>query len=133
MLVGHSVGCQAVLHYLQSLPLGMHVASTVCVAGWWTVDEPWGSIEPWIHCGHDDGRIAAAAGTIHVLLSDNDPFTADSVANAAQWRARLGAQVRLVPGARHFNGAQEAAIYDVLRAVAMETGRRVVVPDGQES
>jgi len=56
-----------------------------------------------------------------VLLSDNDPFTADSAANAALWRARLHAQVRLVPGARHFNGAQEPAVYDALRAVALET------------
>ncbi len=131
VLVGHSIGCQAVLHYLQSLPPGMRVASTVCVAGWWTVDEPWESIEPWIRYEHDDSRIASAAGTIHVLLSDNDPFTADSVANAAQWRARLGAQVRLVPGARHFNGAQEAAVYDVLRAVAMETSPRGVEPAGK--
>jgi hypothetical protein len=96
VLVGHSVGCQAVLHYLESLPPGMQVSSTVCVAGWWTVDEPWESIAPWIRYEHDDGRIIAAAGTIDVLLSDNDPFTADSVANAALWWARLRARVRLV-------------------------------------
>jgi sugar/nucleoside kinase (ribokinase family) len=66
------------------------------VAGWWTVDEPWESIAPWIRYEHDDGRIIAAAGTIDVLLSDNDPFTADSVANAALWWARLRARVRLV-------------------------------------
>lgn len=132
VLVGHSVGCQAVLHYLQSLPLGMHVASAVCVAGWWTVDEPWESIEPWIRHEHDDSRIVAAAGTVHLLLSDNDPFTADSVANAAQWRTRLHARVRLVPGARHFSGAQEPAVSDMLRTVATETGHGEVEPNGQE-
>ncbi len=121
VLVGHSVGCQAVLHYLESLPTGARVSSTVCVAGWWTVDEPWESIELWIRTEHDDDRIIAAAGSIHVLLSDNDPFTADSVANAALWRSRLRAQVHLVPGAGHFNGAQEPAVYDALRAVALET------------
>jgi predicted alpha/beta hydrolase family esterase len=131
VVVGHSVGCQAVLHYLQSLPVGMHVASTVLVAGWWTVDEPWESIAPWLRYEHDDGRIIAAAGAIHVLLSDNDPFTADSLTNAALWRTRLHARVHLVPGPGYFNRAQEPAVCSVLRAVAMETDSREDEPHWQ--
>jgi len=38
LLVGHSVGCQALLRYVASLPLGTNVGGLVAVAGWFSVD-----------------------------------------------------------------------------------------------
>ena len=120
VLVGHSVGAQAVLHFLASLPQGCQVASAVFVAGWWDVDQPWDSIRPWIAHTHDCQQIRRAAKSIHVLLSDNDPFTADHETTAALWRLRLGATVQLIPAAKHFNGAVEPAVYECLSLVAAE-------------
>ncbi len=120
ILVGHSVGAQAVLHFLASLQPGQQVASAVFVAGWWDVDEPWDSIRPWIAHRHDYQQIISAAKSMHVLLSDNDPFTADHVANAELWRSRLGATVHLVPQAKHFNGTVEPAVLECLFLVAAE-------------
>ena len=51
-----------------------------------------------------------------VLLSDNDPFTSDFRENGRLWTERLGAEVVLVPGARHFNASQEPAVLDALRS-----------------
>lgn len=111
LLVGHSVGCQAVLRFLGTLPEGPSVRGFVAVAGWFTVDEPWDSIRPWV-----ETPIAPARVPMHVLLSDNDPFTRDHADNASRWEA-LGARVTTVPGAKHFNGAEEP---EVLEAVAQE-------------
>lgn len=107
ILVGHSVGCQAVLHFLAGLPDSTTVRGTLCVAGWWSVDEPWESIRPWIEDSPDPEPVRASCGELRVLLSDNDPFTADAAANRRLWQERLAATVEIVPGAEHFNRPQE--------------------------
>ncbi|MCB9527205.1 MAG: alpha/beta hydrolase [Myxococcales bacterium] len=129
LLVGHSVGCQAMLRFLAARPAGVAAAGTVCVAGWWSVDAPWPSIVPWIEAPLAFERVRAAAGRVTVVLSDDDPFTADHAANAALWVERLGAAVRLVPGGRHFNGAVEPAVlaaladYGVAGSPTYQSGR----------
>jgi serine hydrolase len=110
VLVGHSVGCQAALHFLAGLPASTRVRGTFCVAGWWSVDEPWESIRPWIENPPDLGRVRASCGQVRVLLSDNDPYTADVAANGRLWQERLGAVVDVVPGAGHFNRSEEARV-----------------------
>ena len=124
ILVGHSVGCQALLHYLAALAPAPAPAPgeappgprrLLCVAGWWTVDEPWPSIRPWIDATHDWERLRAnTGGGVTVLLSEDDPFTSDWRENQATWERRLDAEVRVIPGGRHFNAAEEP---DVLRLV----------------
>ncbi|PRP96483.1 RBBP9/YdeN family alpha/beta hydrolase [Enhygromyxa salina] len=127
LLVGHSVGCQALLRYLAELrasdsggggdserPVGPE--HLLCIAGWWVVDEPWPSIRPWI-----DTSIALpslqsnTAGGVTVLLSSDDPFTSDWRTNKATWEQRLDADVRVIQAGRHFNGAQEPAVLQLVR------------------
>ncbi len=115
VLMGHSVGCQTVLRYLATLPPGQVIEGALLVAGWWDVDKPWDTLLPWIQTPVDLERVRAAARRFVVLLSDNDPFTSDHAGNRRLWEERLGAQVVLVPGARHFNAAQEPAVLDALR------------------
>jgi uncharacterized protein len=116
VLLGHSVGCQAVVRYLATLPPGSTVEGVLLVAGWWSVDNPWDSLRPWMDTPVDLARVRAAARRFVVLLSDNDPFTSDFRENGRLWTERLGAEVVLVPGARHFNAAQEPAVLDALRS-----------------
>ncbi len=115
VVMGHSVGCQTVLRYLETLPRGSQVEGVLLVAAWWSVDNPWDSLRPWTDRMLDLERIRAAAGRVVVLLSDNDPFTSDFRENARLWEERLGAQVQLVPGAKHFNGTHEPAVLEALR------------------
>jgi predicted alpha/beta hydrolase family esterase len=113
VLVGHSVGCQAVVRYLATAPAD-HVAGVLLVAAWWAVDQPWPAIQPWIETPIDLDRVRAAAPYFRVLLSSDDPFTGDQAANGGEWEEQLDARVTVVPNAGHFNGRQEPA---VLRAV----------------
>ena len=114
VLVGHSVGCQAILHFLSSLPAPLHVKGVLCVAGWWQVDDPWERILPWLEGPPNLARVRAGCGFVGVLLSDDDPFTADAAANRRLWEARLGATVEVVPGAEHFNHEREPQVLSAL-------------------
>jgi predicted alpha/beta hydrolase family esterase len=115
--LGHSVGCQAVLRFLEQSSDNARVAGVLCVAGWWTVDRPWDSIRPWIETPMDLDRVRRVGQRFSVLLSDDDPFTADWRENERQWRERLGADVRCVPGGKHFNAAEEPAVLAALYAL----------------
>jgi hypothetical protein len=115
VIVGHSVGCQAVLRALAELPEGVHVAGALCVAGWFWTDSPWDSLIPWIDTPFDLARAQDAANNhIVVVLSDNDPHTSDWRANGAAWQEKLGAEVVLVPGGQHFNGPKYPIILQTL-------------------
>jgi predicted alpha/beta hydrolase family esterase len=116
VLVGHSVGCQAILRWLSRLPDGVSVRGVLCVAGWWTVDRPWPTLRPWIDTSFDVGRVRVASARLVTLLSDDDPFTADFGANQRAWEERVGAQVHVVPGAKHFNAGVEPAVREALLA-----------------
>ena len=114
VLVGHSVSCRAILKYLTTLPIGAKVMGTLHVAGWWTVDEPWDTLRSWLEMPIDIDHARLATIKSVVLLSDNDPFTADYTANKRTWEEKLKAVVKLVPGAGHFNGEEEPSILEVL-------------------
>lgn len=120
LLVGHSVGCQALMRYLAEQPPSADpdaLPRLVCVAGWWTVDQPWPSIRPWIDTPIALPRLRANAGGVTVLLSDDDPFTRDVRTNQLTWEQRLDADVRISVGGRHFNGEQEPAVLDLIRTL----------------
>jgi predicted alpha/beta hydrolase family esterase len=114
VLLGHSVGCQAALRALAELPAGTRVAGAVMVAGWFRVDAPWETLRPWMDTPVDLGAARAACPRVVVLLSDDDPFTSDAAANRRAWEERVGAEVRMVPGAKHFNAAEEPAVLEAL-------------------
>lgn len=117
-LVGHSVGCQAILHFLGTLEEGVHVGPVLFVAGWWTVDAPWDSIRPWLDARIDAARIRARAQRFEVLVSTNDPFTASHETTARLFRQRLGAQVRVVAEAKHFNATEEPVVLEAIMGMA---------------
>lgn len=120
VVLGHSVGCQAALRALAELPVGSAIAGLLCVAGWWTVDRPWETLRPWIDAPFAVQRARAAVGRVRVLLSDNDPFTADHEENRRCWEERMGAAVLLAPGGKHFNAPEEPAVLQALLTLRAE-------------
>jgi len=117
VVLAHSVGCQATLHALAALPRGSKISAMVAVAGWWSVDAPWPSILPWQEQHPDLERVREAVGKLVVLLSDDDPFTSNHLANAALWRNNLGAEVVLISGAKHFNTSEAPDVLETLRTL----------------
>ena len=125
VVLGHSVGCQALLRALAELPGGARVAGTMCVAGWFWTDDPWESLLPWIETPLDLERARTASGSpVVAMISDDDPFTGDWRANAAAWRERMGADVVLAPGAKHFNATHHPIIVETMLERFHGTGER---------
>ena len=112
VLVGHSVGAQAAMRALADS--GPPVAGLLLVAGWWTVDQPWPALRKWIEAPFDWQRTRERAGRRLVLLSTDDPFTADAARSRRLFEERLAAEVRIHDRAAHFNKSQEPAVLAAL-------------------
>jgi predicted alpha/beta hydrolase family esterase len=132
-LIGHSLGCQGVLRYLETVgAAGKSVAKTVLVAGIFPTGmsladadmETGGdaALDPWFSHGLDPANVKKAAGNCTVILSDDDPYIPVDQAKAV-FRATLNPQIIIEHGHGHFNeDDQVLELPSVLAAVIMGTG-----------
>jgi predicted alpha/beta hydrolase family esterase len=113
VLVGHSLGTQAVLRYLEILgKAGKSVGKTVLVAGMYPpgmspgeADSQTGGdkvLQPWLTSAVDPEKVGSAAGKCTVILSDNDPFIPFDKAKAS-FEATLRPTIVVEHGKGHFN------------------------------
>lgn len=77
ILIGHSIGCQTILRYLQGLNKEK-VDQVILVAAWTTLknlssDEHWEIAKPWIETPIDFSKAKTHANSIIVIQSDDDP------------------------------------------------------------
>jgi len=112
-LVGHSMGCQAVLRYLETLgEAGKSVGKTVLVAGTFPqhrsdddaiqMANGEAALVPWFRLGIDPLKVKRAAGQCTVILSDNDPYISLERART-DFHALLDPRIIIEPGKGHFN------------------------------
>lgn len=106
--VGHSIGCQAIMRYLQTLPIGSKVGSSVFVAGWFNLNglgNEGGEIvniaKPWIQTPIDFERIKHVCQNINVLLSGNEPYEYIEH-NKGVFEKHLNASVAVLDDKGHF-------------------------------
>jgi predicted alpha/beta hydrolase family esterase len=120
ILVGHSVGCLAILHYLarvaEQQPT-VQVGGVLCVAGWFSVDSPWQDILNWMQApiNYEQARLPIPEGKLMVLLSDDDPYTSGYQQNEQLWVERLQAHVSILPGRQHFSSVLDLDVRDSIR------------------
>ncbi len=76
--IGHSIGCQAILRYLERLQEDQKVDKVILIAPWWflTLDanEEQVDADPWLKTDVDFGKIKTKANKFVAVFSDNDPF-----------------------------------------------------------
>ncbi|WP_375434690.1 RBBP9/YdeN family alpha/beta hydrolase [uncultured Hymenobacter sp.] len=127
ILVGHSVGCLAILHYLASMakanPEAQQVGGVLCVAGWFSVDSPWQDILNWMDApiDYEAARRLIPQNKLIVLLSDDDPYTSGYQANERLWVERLHSQVSILHGRQHFSAQLDFDVRDAVRDLAGAT------------
>jgi hypothetical protein len=113
VMVGHSIGAQAVVLYLERLGgAGKAVGRTVLVAGGFppglSRDEAEALAEgdevliPWLTTGADAKLVRKAAGRCTVILSDDDPYIEVKRAQA-EFRAALDPAIVIEHSKGHLN------------------------------
>lgn len=107
-LIGHSIGCQTIMRYLQSLPDDARVGGVIFVGGWVTLkpatfDEE--GVEdiarPWMDTPLNWDAIKAKTDHFIAIFSDNDPFVPLSDANV--FKEHLNAKIIIQKGQGHFS------------------------------
>jgi len=109
--VGHSIGCQTIIRYLQTLPTGVKIGGAVFVAGWYNLrnletEEEKRIAGPWVNKPRDDKKIREAVNHAVAIFSDNDPFVIPD--NQRSWKERVGAKIILEHNKGHFSGSDGA-------------------------
>lgn len=106
--VGHSIGCQTIIRYLENLPADKKVGSAVFVAGWFTLMnlETNGEKEiakPWLETAIDFDKVKVHTKKFFVVFSDNDPVVPQE--NKKLFEERLGAKTTMEHAKGHFSGS----------------------------
>lgn len=108
---GHSIGCQAILRYLESVANGKFPAGTaggaVFVAGWFNLEnledaEVAAIAKPWIETPLSAVQIKKVLPCSTLIISDNDPYGCFEE-NHRRFGEFITKEV-VVPGAGHFTG-----------------------------
>ncbi|MBI5152974.1 MAG: serine hydrolase family protein [Parcubacteria group bacterium] len=102
--VGHSIGGQAILRYVQNLE--KPVGGIVCVAGFFrllhlTTNEEKEVAKPWLETPMNDENIKKQAGSIIAIFSDNDPDV--DLGYKELFEERLGAKTIVEHNKGHFS------------------------------
>ncbi|MCL4419137.1 alpha/beta hydrolase [Patescibacteria group bacterium] len=109
ILIGHSIGCQTVLRYLEKLPKGVKIGKCILVASWMELDR--GTIEeegeeikeiakPWIETPIDWKKVKEHCKEFIAIFSDNDPYV--PLYNAASFKRNLNAKTIILKRRGHF-------------------------------
>jgi hypothetical protein len=113
VMIAHSLGCEAVLHYLETLGEGAKsVGRTVLVASRFPagmspeeadkIIEGDAILKPWLVARVDPKSVRFAAGKCTVILSDNDPYIPIEEARAS-FQENFAAEIIVEHGKGHFN------------------------------
>ncbi len=103
--IGHSVGCQAILRYLESLKGSVQVGKIVFVAPWFNLQnldkDSEKIIKPWIETPIDFEKVKRHLSTLTTIFSDNDPWV--SISDKEIFKALFNAKVIVEHNKGHFS------------------------------
>jgi uncharacterized protein len=104
--IGHSIGCQAIMRYLEQLPQNKRIGGAVFVAGWFELDnleseEEKSIAKQWLEKPIDFSKLKDKLGKLVVILSSNEPYGCVSE-NSKIFRQKLGAEVIIEKEKGHF-------------------------------
>lgn len=110
--VGHSMGCQAIARYLESLPVGVKVGGIVFVGGFFKrltglEDDP--DVQEtnrlWFEAPIDFKTVKSHFSKSVAIFSDDDPFV--PLDNQDAFRYNLGSEIIIEHSKGHFTGGRD--------------------------
>jgi uncharacterized protein len=102
--IGHSIGCQAIMRYLEKT--NINIAGTIFVAGWFKLDNLENSevksiAKPWMETPINFNKIKKQIKELIVILSDNEPYNFVEE-NSKKFKQELNAKIIIEKGNGHF-------------------------------
>lgn len=105
VLIGHSIGCQTVLRYLEGLAEGQKVDKVITVAGWFKLsnleEESVEIAKPWLETPINFAKVKSHANSFTAIFSDNDPYVSLEE-NSEIFKEKLGAEILVESSKGHF-------------------------------
>jgi len=105
--VGHSIGCQTIMRFLETLPEGKRVGGAVFVAGWFHLmglgEEELPIAEPWLSTPIDCKKVLSHMNAPKAIFSDNDDVV--PVSEKEIFENKLQAECVMLHGRGHFSGS----------------------------
>ena|SRR3989344_4684877 len=103
--VGHSIGCQAILRFLEKLPASQKVGGVVFIGGWFTLmnletQEEKDIAKPWLETQIDFEKVKRHTKKFIAIFSDNDEVV--PLENKELFEERLGASTVVEHQKGHF-------------------------------
>jgi len=106
IFVGHSVGCQTILRFLENLPNDLKIAKVIMVAGWFSLtnlgDEEIKIAKPWLETPIAFEKIKKKVSSFTAIFSDNDPYV-PLKKNSEIFGKQLGAKIIVEKNKGHFS------------------------------
>src|SRR3990167_4761212 len=109
--VGHSMGCQTIVRYLESLPEGVQVGGAVFVAGFFKhltglKDDPdvRETDTHWLGTPIDLEKVRSRLSKSVAIFSDDDPWV--PLDNQDDFREKLGSEIIIEHKMGHFSGSK---------------------------
>jgi len=108
--IGHSIGCQAILRYLETLSLEINVGGIVLIAPWMNLDKK--TIEeegeevveiakPWMETPINWEEVGLHSDNFTCIFSDNDQYV--PLSDKDIFEKNLGAKIIIENNKGHFN------------------------------
>lgn len=115
IFIGHSIGCQTILRFLEKLPSNKKVGKVILVAPWFELtnlenDEMWQIADPWLESQIDFSRIVGKANSFVTFFSDNDGWVPINI-NMKLFKERLNPEVIVLNNKGHFT--QDEGILEI--------------------
>ena len=108
--VGHSMGCQTIVRYLEGLPEGKKVGGAVFVAGFLKRlsnleddDVVRSVVDEWMRTSLNLNKVKTHLDKSVAIFSDNDPYV--PINNQEEYRDVLGSKIVIKHNKKHFSGS----------------------------
>jgi len=104
--IGHSIGCQTIMRYLEILPESSKTGSLVFVAGFFNLpfletEKEKSIAKPWLETPVDCDKVKKIAKKIIAIFSDDDPDV--PLSDKELFKKKLGAKIVVLHAKGHFS------------------------------
>ncbi|HLC77748.1 MAG TPA: alpha/beta fold hydrolase [Candidatus Nanoarchaeia archaeon] len=107
--IGHSIGCQTILRFLEKLHKHKRVGGCVFVAGWFKVialePEELEIAHPWMNSTIEFHRVLDHCNKFLAIFSDDDPYV--HLDESEKFKKNIGAKIIIKKGHGHFNETEK--------------------------